>query len=89
MWKLMWENLVFLVLFDTCDVVYHWSISLLQSIVLDNLLGINQDKTNFKPVYPVWGGCRGGGEGVGLQLRLVCSITNYVSFQGLRFPLSS
>ena len=63
MWKLMWENLVFLVLFDTCDVVYHWSISLLQSIVLDNLLGINQDKTNFKPVYPVWGDVEGGGKG--------------------------
>jgi len=31
-WKtcqLMWGNFVFLVIFDTCDVVYNWSISLL------------------------------------------------------------
>ena len=32
----MWENFV-LVIFDTCDVVYNWSISLLPPIVLDNL----------------------------------------------------
>ena len=31
----MSENLVFLVIFDTCDVVYNWS--LLPPIVLDNL----------------------------------------------------
>ena len=32
----MGDNFVFLVLFDTCDVVYNWSISLLP-LVLDNL----------------------------------------------------
>jgi len=33
---------VFLVFFfDTCDVVYSWSISLLPPIVLDNLFGIS------------------------------------------------
>ena len=39
-WKtcqLLWENLVFFVIFDTFDVMYHWSISLLPPIVLDNL----------------------------------------------------
>ena len=35
-------NFVFLVIFDTCDVVYNWSISLLPPIVLDNLFGYNQ-----------------------------------------------
>ena len=34
-----WENFVFLVLFDTCDVVYDWFVSLLPPIVLDNLFG--------------------------------------------------
>ena len=33
----MRENVVFLVIFDTCDVVYNWLISLLLPIVLDNL----------------------------------------------------
>ncbi len=33
----MWENSVFLVIFDTCDVVYNWYISLLPPI--DNLFG--------------------------------------------------
>ena len=33
----------FLVIFDTCDVVYNWFISVLPPIVLDNLLGY------FKP----------------------------------------
>ena len=33
----MGENVVFLVIFDTCDVMYNWSISLLPPIVLDNL----------------------------------------------------
>ena len=35
-WKtcqLMWENFVFLVIFDTCDVVHNWSISLLPPIL--------------------------------------------------------
>ena len=39
-WKtcqLMWENFVFLVIFDTCDVVYNWPISLLLPLVLNNL----------------------------------------------------
>ena len=31
------NNVVFLVIFDTCDVMYNWSISLLPPIVLDNL----------------------------------------------------
>ena len=31
----MLKKLVFLVVFDTCDVVYIWSISLLPPIVLD------------------------------------------------------
>ncbi len=39
--QLMWENLVFLVIFDTCNVVYNWFISLLPPIVLDNLCAFN------------------------------------------------
>ena len=35
----MWEIIVFFVIFDTCDVVYNWPISLLPLIVLDNLTG--------------------------------------------------
>ena len=31
----------FLVIFDTCDVVYNWTISLLPPILLDNLFEIN------------------------------------------------
>ena len=31
------RNFVFLVIFDTCDVMYHFSVSLLPPIVLDNL----------------------------------------------------
>ena len=30
----MGENVVFLIIFDTCDVMYYWSISLLPPIVL-------------------------------------------------------
>ena len=30
------------VIFDTCDVVYNWSISLLPPIVLDNLFDLNE-----------------------------------------------
>ena len=33
----MGENVVFLVIFDTCDVMYNWSISLLLPLELDNL----------------------------------------------------
>ena len=33
----MGENVVFLDIFDTCDVMYNFSISLLPPIVLDNL----------------------------------------------------
>jgi len=43
-WKicqLMWENFVFLVIFDTFDVIYNWSISLLPPSVLDNLFHID------------------------------------------------
>ena len=39
----MWENFVFLVIFDTCDVVYNLSISLLPSNVLDNQFGFNEE----------------------------------------------
>ena len=35
------KNFVFLVIFDTCDVLYNWSISLLPPILLDNLFGLN------------------------------------------------
>ena len=33
----MWENFVFLVIFDTCDVVYNLSISLLPDNLIINL----------------------------------------------------
>ena len=33
----MWENVVFLVIFDTCDIMYNWSISLLPLSILNNL----------------------------------------------------
>ena len=33
----MGEHFSFLFIFDTCDVVYNWLISLLLPIVLDNL----------------------------------------------------
>ena len=39
--QLMWENFVFLVIFDTCDVVYNWSISMLPPIVIYNLFAID------------------------------------------------
>ena len=35
----MGEYFVFLIILDTCDVVYNWLISLLPPIVLDNLFG--------------------------------------------------
>ena len=38
----IWENFVFLVTFDTCDVVYNWFIYMLPPIVLDNLFGSNK-----------------------------------------------
>ncbi len=41
--QLMLENFVFLVIFDTCDVVYNWSISLLPPIVLDNLFELHKN----------------------------------------------
>ena len=34
-------------IFDTCDVVYYWSISLLQPIVLDNFSAYNRGFHNF------------------------------------------
>ena len=37
----MKENVVFLGIFDTCDVMYNLSISQLPPIVLDNLFGTN------------------------------------------------
>ena len=36
---LILENMSTNVIFDSCDVVYNWSISLLPPIVLDNLFG--------------------------------------------------
>ena len=38
----MSENVVFLIIFDTCDVMFNWSISLLLPIVLDNQFDINE-----------------------------------------------
>ena len=35
----MGENVVFLVIFDACDVMYNWDISLLPPFVHDNLFG--------------------------------------------------
>ena len=35
----MWENSISFVIFDTYDVIFNWSISLLPPIVLDNLFG--------------------------------------------------
>ena len=35
------DNFVFLVVFDTCDVVYNWFISLLPPIVLKNLFSLH------------------------------------------------
>ena len=37
----MGENVVFLVIFDTCDVMYNWSISLLPPIVLEKSIWVN------------------------------------------------
>ena len=42
------KNFVFLVIFDTCDVVYNLSVSLLPPIVLDNLF----DKNLLMAVMP-------------------------------------
>ena len=42
-WKtcqLIGENVVFPVIFDTCDVMYNWSLYLLETIVLDSLFVI-------------------------------------------------
>ena len=35
----MEENLVFLVIVDSCDIMYDWSISQWPPIVIDNLFG--------------------------------------------------
>ena len=43
----MGENFVFLVIFDTYDVVYNWVISLLPPIVLDNLFGLYESSYNM------------------------------------------
>ena len=34
--QIIWENFISFVIFDTCNAVYNWSISLLPPIVLDN-----------------------------------------------------
>ena len=44
----MGENVVLLVIFDTCDVMYNWFISMLPPIVLDNLFEIYN---NFDIVF--------------------------------------
>ena len=41
----MWEIFFSLFIFDTCDVLYDWSISLLPPIVLDNLFDCDKDWT--------------------------------------------
>ena len=43
----MGENFVFLVIFDTYDVVYNWFISLLPPIVLDKLFGLYESSYNM------------------------------------------
>ena len=48
--SLMGENCVFHVIFDTCCVVYNWSISLLPPIVLDNLFGKNQNLNEYEKI---------------------------------------
>jgi len=46
------ENFVFLVIFETCDVVYNYSISLLPPIVLENLFGLHYiDIIAYHPKY--------------------------------------
>ena len=35
------DSFVFLVIFDTCDVMYNWLITLLPPIILDNVFGLN------------------------------------------------
>ena len=47
----MRDNFVFLVIFDTCDVMYNWFISLLPPIVLVNLFGTNH--VNVRKLYAV------------------------------------
>ena len=44
----MRDNFVFLVIFDTCDVVYNWFISLLPPIVLYNLFVLNENPLSHK-----------------------------------------
>ena len=46
----MSTNFVFLDMFDTCDVMYIWSISLLPPIVLDNLYLLKYE-FNLPDVY--------------------------------------
>ena len=47
------KNFVFLVIFDTCDVVYNRSISLLPLIVLDNLFDLAL-KSSYLQSLPLW-----------------------------------
>ena len=51
----MGGNFIFLVIFDTCDVMYNWSISLLPPVVLDNLFGLYERlKSNtYSNITPV------------------------------------
>ena len=47
----MGENVVFPVKFDTCDVMYNLSISLLPPIVLDNIFAVNVISRIQCPIY--------------------------------------
>ena len=47
----MGENIVFLLIFGTCDVVYNWFISLLPHIVLDNLFWVDWVESQLKPDF--------------------------------------
>ena len=47
----MGENVVFPVIFDTCDVMYNLSISLLPPIVLDNIFAVNVISRMQCPIY--------------------------------------
>ena len=45
---------MFLVKFDTCDVMFNWSISLLPPILLDNLFGLTISNSPIAPLLIIW-----------------------------------
>ena len=63
----MWKNFVFLLLFDTCDVVHNWSISLLPSLVKFSLVQLIQlhwsSAQKYGTVCLVWGSAQKYGAG--------------------------